>query len=247
MSANKPYTIEICAASLASAQAAFDAGADRIELCSALSVGGLTPSYALLAAVRNTIPIPVHVLVRPREGDFLYSDAEFKMMQNEILQIKSMGFAGVVFGLLKADASIDEERTAALAALARPMKTTFHRAFDFVKEPAVALQKLIDLGFDYLLTSGLESTAVLGLKQIKSLVAQANNQIQIIPAAGINENNIIEIAKESQAINFHCSLSETVPSKMEYGSSLDLGFHLMESSSERIIKFKNALDQYYHA
>lgn len=247
MSTNKPYTIEICSASLASAQAAFEAGADRIELCSALSVGGLTPSYALLDAVRNTIPIPVHVLIRPREGDFLYSDAEFKMMQNEILQIKSMGFAGVVFGLLNADASIDEERTAALVALARPMKITFHRAFDFVKEPAIALQKLIDLGFDYLLTSGLESTAMLGLAQINSLVAQANNQIQIIPAAGINENNIIEIAKETKAINFHCSLSEAVPSKMEHSTSLDLGFQLMESSSERITKLKNALAQYYHA
>ncbi len=247
MSANKPFTIEICAASLASAQAAYQAGADRIELCSALSVGGLTPSYALLDAVRNTIPIPVHVLVRPREGDFLYSDEEYKMMQTEILHIKSMGFAGVVFGLLNADASIDEERTAALAALARPMKITFHRAFDFVKEPTVALQKLIDLGFDYLLTSGLESTAMLGLAQIKSLVAQANNQIQIIPASGINENNILEIAKESQAINFHCSLSEAVPSKMEHPNMLDLGFHLMESSAERITNLKNALANYHHA
>ena len=243
----KNILLEICAANFASAQAASLAGADRIELCSALAVGGLTPSHALLEAVQHAFAIPVHVLVRPREGDFLYSDAEFQIMQEEILKIKQMGFAGVVFGILNADASIDEKRCAALVALAKPMQLTFHRAFDFVLQANVALEKLIELGFDYVLTSGLKSTAELGLTQLTDLVAQANNRIQIIPAAGINESNVASIIQTTKANIIHCSLSEEVPSKMQVDNGSNLIFVNAESSEKKIRAVKKIITTISHA
>ena len=243
----KNILLEICAANFASAQAASLAGADRIELCSALAVGGLTPSHALLEAVQHAFAIPVHVLVRPREGDFLYSDAEFKIMQEEILKIKQMGFAGVVFGILNADATIDEKRCAALVAMAKPMQLTFHRAFDFVLQANVALEKLIELGFDYVLTSGLKSTAELGLTQLTDLVAQANNRIQIIPAAGINESNVASIIQTTKANIIHCSLSEEVPSKMQVDNGSNLIFVNAESSEKKIRAVKKIIANISHA
>ena len=239
--------LEICAANFASAQAASLAGADRIELCSALAVGGLTPSHALLEAVQHAFAIPVHVLVRPREGDFLYSDAEFQIMQAEILKIKQMGFAGVVFGILNPDATIDEKRCATLVALAKPMQITFHRAFDFVTQANVALEKLIELGFDYVLSSGLKTTAVLGLTQLTALVAQANNRIQIIPAAGINESNISSIIQTTKANIIHCSLSEEVPSKMQVDNGSNLIFVNAESSEKKIRAVKKIIANISHA
>ena len=239
--------LEICAANFASAQAASLAGADRIELCSALAVGGLTPSHALLEAVQHAFAIPVHVLVRPREGDFLYSDAEFQIMQAEILKIKQMGFAGVVFGILNPDATIDEKRCATLVALAKPMQITFHRAFDFVTQANVALEKLIELGFDYVLSSGLKTTAVLGLTQLTALVAQANNRIQIIPAAGINESNIASIIQTTKANIIHCSLSEEVPSKMQVDNGSNLIFDNAESSEKKIRAVKKIIANISHA
>jgi copper homeostasis protein len=239
--------LEICAANFASAQAASLAGADRIELCSALAVGGLTPSHALLEAVQHAFAIPVHVLVRPREGDFLYSDAEFQIMQAEILKIKQMGFAGVVFGILNPDATIDEKRCATLVALAKPMQITFHRAFDFVTQANVALEKLIELGFDYVLSSGLKTTAVLGLTQLTALVAQANNRIQIIPAAGINESNIASIIQTTKANIIHCSLSEEVPSKMQVDNGSNLIFVNAESSEKKIRAVKKIIANISHA
>jgi copper homeostasis protein len=239
--------LEICAANFASAQAASLAGADRIELCSALAVGGLTPSHALLEAVQHAFAIPVHVLVRPREGDFLYSDAEFQIMQAEILKIKKMGFAGVVFGILNPDATIDEKRCATLVALAKPMQITFHRAFDFVTQANVALEKLIELGFDYVLSSGLKTTAVLGLTQLTALVAQANNRIQIIPAAGINESNIASIIQTTKANIIHCSLSEEVPSKMQVDNGSNLIFVNAESSEKKIRAVKKIIANISHA
>ena len=243
----KNILLEICAANFASAQAASLAGADRIELCSALAVGGLTPSHALLEAVQHAFAIPVHVLVRPREGDFLYSDAEFKIMQEEILKIKQMGFAGVVFGILNADATIDEKRCAALVAMAKPMQLTFHRAFDFVAQANVALEKLIELGFDYVLSSGLKTTAVLGLTQLTDLVAQANNRIQIIPAAGINESNVASIIQTTKANIIHCSLSEEVPSKMQVDNGSNLIFVNAESSEKKIRAVKKIITTISHA
>ena len=243
----KNILLEICAANFASAQAASLAGADRIELCSALAVGGLTPSHALLEAVQHAFAIPVHVLVRPREGDFLYTDAEFQIMQEEILKIKQMGFAGVVFGILNSDATIDEKRCATLVAMAKPMQLTFHRAFDFVAQANVALEKLIELGFDYVLSSGLKNTAVLGLTQLTDLVAQANNRIQIIPAAGINESNVASIIQTTKANIIHCSLSEEVPSKMQVDNGSNLIFVNAESSEKKIRAVKKIITTISHA
>jgi copper homeostasis protein len=189
----------------------------------------------------------VHVLVRPREGDFLYSDAEFQIMQAEILKIKQMGFAGVVFGILNPDATIDEKRCATLVALAKPMQITFHRAFDFVTQASVALEKLIELGFDYVLSSGLKTTAVLGLTQLTALVAQANNRIQIIPAAGINESNIASIIQTTKANIIHCSLSEEVPSKMQVDNGSNLIFVNAESSEKKIRAVKKIIANISHA
>ena len=181
---------EVCANSYQSAINAQKGGADRIELCTELGVGGITPSHGLLKKVMSTLNIPVNVLIRPRSGNFCYNKAEFDTIKTDIGFCKSLGCAGIVSGVLHPDLTLNIERTKELIELARPMTFTFHRAFDCVQNPLKTLQQLIDLGADTILTSGQEKTAIKGIDLLNEMKALANGNIMILPGGGINEKNI---------------------------------------------------------
>jgi copper homeostasis protein len=195
------------------------AGADRIELCSSLSEGGTTPGYGTIISVRNNLTIGLNVIIRPRGSDFLYTDSEFDIMRRDIEVCGEAGADGVVFGILLKDGYIDVERTSRLIESARPMKVTFHRAFDMCQYPGRGLEDIITAGADILLTSGQKRDASEGSELIGSLVKQADNRIIIMPGCGINESNIESIAKTTGATNFHLSGRKVIDSEMIYRKS----------------------------
>lgn len=215
---NLKFELEICANSVTSAIAAQSGGATRIEFCQNLEAGGTTPSPGQLRLVREKLWIEVHVLIRPRLGDFLYSDIEFEEMKADIRFCKEIGCDGVVIGVLKADGSVDVDRTKELVGIAAPMFVTFHRAFDVASDAKQALSDIIDAGCRRLLTSGMQNTAEQGLGLIKQLVEWGGNRIVIMPGAGINAQNIGYLAKESGAHAFHTSAKECVSSQMSYSN-----------------------------
>ncbi len=181
--------VEVCANSLESALVAVRAGADRIELCSELAVGGLTPSYGLLKAVKEQVSIPVHVLIRPRSGDFTYSANELNMMITDIELCVELGFDGIVSGVLLNDFSLDVAQTQKLKSAAGNLKFTFHRAFDWVKNPLEALEQLDAMQMDYVLSSGQQKLAPLGIELLSELKKKSKT-VQIMPGSGVNANNI---------------------------------------------------------
>lgn len=211
--------LEICANSSFSALQAELGGASRVELCQNLENGGTTPSYAQIKLARAALSIGLHVLVRPRAGDFLYSDAEFQEMLTDITFCKEQNCDGVVVGILNADGSIDMERNAVLVAHAKPMTVVFHRAFDRCKDPVQALQDIISLGFDRILTSGLRDTAVQGRDLIRSLIEKADNRIEIMPGSGVNEDNMIALLDHTKAKSIHSSAKTVISSKMSFHNS----------------------------
>ena len=180
--------VEVCCNSLESALNAQKAGADRIELCSELGVGGITPSYGLLKAVSERISIPVRVLIRPRGGDFTYSDEEFEVMKIDVAICNDMGFEGIVSGVLKKDFTLDVERTKQLMEIGKERSFTFHRAFDWVKDPYETLGQLDGLGVDYILTSGQRKSAVEGIHLLNELRQKARHSV-IMPGGGIRIEN----------------------------------------------------------
>jgi len=182
--------LEICANSYQSAKNAQDAGAHRIELCQELSVGGITPSYGLLKQVIEELQIPIFVLIRPRGGNFVYTDDEFKVMKQNIQLCKDMGCQGIVSGILKEDKAIDVKRTKELVELSYPLEFTFHRAFDEVENPKGTLEQLVDLGIERVLTSGQQSAAEKGVELLKMLNQIANGRITILAGGGINATNL---------------------------------------------------------
>ena len=198
--------LEICANSYQSAKNAQEAGAHRIELCQELSVGGITPSYGLLKKVIEELDIPVFVLIRPRSGNFVYSDDEFQIMKTDIQLCKDLGCKGIVSGVLKPDNKLDVERTKVLIELSKPLPFTFHRAFDEVNNPKESLEQLIDLGVDRVLTSGQESSAEKGLELIQELHRISNNRIMILAGGGIN-SKYVELFKEADLSEIHASAS----------------------------------------
>ena len=212
------YRFEVAVDSLESALIAQECGADRVEFCADLASGGITPSLGAVQLALERLQIPVHAMIRPRRGDFLYSDAEFEAMQRDIELVKAAGAHGVVFGILLADGRIDSKRSRQLAGLARPLSVTFHRAFDMCRDPRAALSQLIDMGLDTLLTSGQADTAAEGIPLIAELVARAAGRIEIMPGAGINAGNISRIAEATGAQTFHFSGKQTVAGPMEYRS-----------------------------
>ena len=181
--------LEICAPNYQSAQNAQDAGAHRIELCSELSLGGLTPSYGLLKQVTENTKIPVFVLIRPRSGNFTYTNTEFEIMKQDIKISKNLGCKGIVSGILNTNNTLDLERTKALVELSKPLEFTFHRAFDLVPNPKKTLEQLIDLGVERVLTSGQQPKAINGIELLKKLNQQAENRITILAGSGINSEN----------------------------------------------------------
>ncbi len=212
----KRLILEACVDNIESAINAQKSGADRIELCSALLEGGLTPSLGLIKAAKAELDIPIHVLIRPRRGDFLYSPREINIMKEDIDFCRNLGIDGVVFGVLNADASINIEANKELLGYCTGMKTTFHRAFDMLSESSVALEQLIDLGFDKILTSGQVCSAEQAGDSLKSLVVQADNRISIIAAGGINTANIVKIVNQTGVGEVHASARAQSQSKMLY-------------------------------
>lgn len=196
--------LEICANSYQSAINAQVAGADRIELCTDLSVGGLTPSVKLLKQVLNALIIPVFVLIRPRSGNFCYSNAEFKTMIEDIQRFKDLGCHGIVSGILKSDNTLDVERTKVLIEHSKPLPFTCHRAFDDVPNPMKALDQLIAIGVDRLLSSGQETSAELGLELLKRLKEKADGNLIILPGGGINPIHA-KLFKEAGFKELHAS------------------------------------------
>jgi copper homeostasis protein len=197
--------LEVAANSVASALAAEAGGAARVELCSALELGGLTPSHAAIAMAQERLGIPVHVLIRPRAGDFVFDDLEFEVMQRDMETCKSLGCAGVVIGVLSVEADVDVPRCRALMQAAHGLSVTFHRAFDFTRDPERALDAIIALGCDRLLTSGQAADALIGAPLIRKLIGQAQDRITIMPGGGITAQNIAAIAQATGAGEFHAS------------------------------------------
>lgn len=194
---------EICAVNIQSALAAQAAGAQRIELCSALDVGGLTPSIGLVRAVIRAIDIPVHVLIRPREGDFCYTDQELDIMLEDIQQCRHAGAAGVVVGALTPDGRLDLPKMKAMKEVAKELPVTCHRAYDFTLDPAEALEQLIDLGFVRVLSSGQADNAFEGRYRLKEWVDQAADRIAVMPGGGITAGNILSVMTFTGAKDVH--------------------------------------------
>lgn len=210
------YKLEICTNSVASCIEAQNGGAYRVELCAAIPEGGTTPSYGEISVAREMLDIKLNVIIRPRSGDFLYSEIEHKTMLKDIEIAKSLGADGVVFGCLTADGDVDIERNKELLDAAGDMDTTFHRAFDKCRNPFEALEDIIKLGFNRILTSGQQPKADKGIPLLKELVEKADNRIIIMPGSGITEDNISHIASETGASEFHLSARTPVKSKMKY-------------------------------
>jgi copper homeostasis protein len=207
----KTILLEISVESLEAAAAAERGGADRIELCSDLSTGGLTPQTALLRAVRQQIQIPIFVMTRPRAGDFVYSSSEFAQMKESIAAARDAGADGLVLGILKPDRTVDIDRTCELVELAQPLPVTFHRAFDECPDLSQALEDVVRTGASRILTSGGAPTALEGAANIEMIVTAAGERVTIVPGAGINAANILQVAAATQAEEFHSGLSSVLP------------------------------------
>lgn len=211
--------LEICAGSVESAIAARDGGAQRIELCAALEVGGVTPSAGLIAEARKIDGLTLNVIIRPRGGDFLYNEYEAACMEQDIRTCKQLGVDGVVIGALTADGDIDTVLCKRLIAAAKSMSITFHRAFDMCRDPKKALEELIAMGCDRVLTSGQAATAEAGIPLLKELVQQAGRRIIIMPGCGVNSNNAAAILSATGATEIHASARKSVGSGMKFRHS----------------------------
>jgi copper homeostasis protein len=206
--------LEICVDSIESALNAQSAGASRVEYCDNLIEGGTTPSYGSIVAARNNLTIGLHVIIRPRGGDFLYSGIEYDIMRRDIEMCGECGVDGIVTGILLEGGNIDVDRTARLFEFAHPMSATFHRAFDLCNDPVRGLEDVIDTGAERLLTSGLRNSARDGIEMIRSLVVQAADRIIIMPGGGIDESNVATIVTATKVSEIHLTARSPVDSGM---------------------------------
>ena len=207
---------EICVDSAAAVRAARQAGADRVELCAALIEGGITPSRGMILQARKVSGIGLHVMIRPRGGDFLFDDDEMAIMRSDIEAAKEERADGVVIGLLTREGEIDAVRSRELIALARPLSVTFHRAFDMAREPLAALETLIGLGVDRVLTSGQEATVLEGLPLIGELMRRAGSRIVVMPGGGITARNVERIVAALKPKEIHFACLDPTPSDMQF-------------------------------
>lgn len=233
--------VEICVDSVESAIAAAKGGAKRIELCSALSEGGVTPSAGLINAVRAAVTIDLFVIIRPRGGDFVYSEHEFAVMRRDILEAKTRNADGVVLGILTESGEIDIPRMQKLIELARPLGVTFHRAFDLSRDLDRALEDVIACGADRILTSGGKPDALKGLARIAELQKKARGRIAIMPGGGIRVSNVRNLARKTGVHEVHTSLSRTVEESAELASDQN-GPKCYRVLEPDVRAFKAALD-----
>jgi copper homeostasis protein len=219
--------LEICVDSVESAIAAEAGGAQRVELCSGLIEGGITPSLGLIRAVRTRIDIGVHVMIRPRGGDFFYSDEELEVMREDIVLVSELGVEAVVFGLLTAQGEIDVEQTRVLVELARPMGVTFHRAIDMTPDVVRSLEDVIATGADRVLTSGGKQTAAQGARQIRAMLDAAKGRIAVMAGGSIRADNALQLAQATGVEEFHSAVRSNLPSPLSYQAQ---GIHLGDTS-----------------
>lgn len=227
-----PAKLEIAANSLASALAAQDGGASRIELCSALELGGLTPSPGQVALVREKLSIPVHVLIRPRAGDFAYSEEEHATMLADIAHCAEIGCDGVVVGALTADGDVDVARCQELVSAAGRLDCTFHRAIDVCRDSTAALEAVIGLGFNRILSSGGAASVMEGSANLRRLIEQAAGRIEIMPGAGVHAGNIAALMAATGAREFHASAKRELPPRMRFTPADTLGMAGGETRSD---------------
>jgi copper homeostasis protein len=210
------YIIEIATADFITTRSAVEGGADRIELCAALTDGGTTPSAGMIKKCREAFDVELFPIIRPRGGDFLYSDEEYEIMLSDIKIARDLGCQGVVIGMLDAVGRIDVRRTSIMVELAYPMEVSFHRAFDRCLDPHLAMEQLIEIGCQRILTSGQQPGAPEGAELIAQLVRDANDRIIIMPGSGVRKENIKMLAQRTGAVEFHSSLRGRQRSKMEF-------------------------------
>jgi len=208
--------LEVIAFNIESCVLAEQSGAHRIELCDNPGEGGTTPSIGMIKAARKKTSIDLFPIIRPRGGDFLYSDDEFDIMKADIFQCKKIGCDGVVIGLLNEDGTVNKNRTSQLVNLAYPMSVTFHRAFDRANDPFKAMEDIIECRCERILTSGQQPTAMEGIELISALIKQAEERIIIMPGSGLRAENIVSMAQQSGAVEFHSSARKTIDSKMSF-------------------------------
>lgn len=197
--------LEIACFNLESALIAQENGADRIELCADMAVGGTTPDFKTVQQARENLTIDLYVMIRPRGGDFVYTDTEFQQMQADITALKAFNIDGFVFGILKEDQTINYEQNKLLVDLAKPFPCTFHRAFDEVENAFEALEDIINCGFKTILTSGQKPNVIEGMHRLAELVKAADNRIVIMPGGGLRSTNIKTIQQKTQAVFYHSS------------------------------------------
>lgn len=212
---NKPI-LEVCAGSLASALAAQEGGASRVELCDNLYEGGTTPSIGTIELARLKLSIKLHVIIRPRGGDFLYTDLEYVIIKRDVERCRNARVDGVVIGFLTPEGRVDIDRTREIVELSRPMTVTFHRAFDMSRDPFEALEDLKIAGVDRILTSGQKNLAPDGADLIARLIRQSSGKVVIMPGGGLNEVNIADFAEQVHAKEYHATLRRVVESRMEF-------------------------------
>lgn len=237
--------LEVCVDSFSSILTAKEAGANRIELCSSLNLGGLTPSYGLMQQARNIKGLEIFVMIRPRSGDFLFDEYEFETMKNDIEVVKRIGFDGIVTGVLKSDGRIDIERMQELVELASPLKVVLHRAFDRAKDLMADINLLIEMGICRILTSGQQPNAVLGANFIANLQKEFGDKITIMPGCGVSHLNVEELYQKTKCTNFHLSGRMKVESKMNYRDSLNVeSEYILEKADFELIKsMREVLDR----
>lgn len=243
--------IEICLDSVASAVAAQEGGADRVELCDNLLEGGTTPSEGMIRVTRKRIDIGLQVIVRPRGGDFVYTDDEYAIIEADIRRAKELGADGVVFGILRPDGSVDTERNGRLREIAHPMNATFHRAFDVTLDPRAALESILELGFDRVLTSGQASTVWEGIHLIRDLVEIAGERIVIMPGGDLREDTLRRCRDETGAREFHMAVDKPVRSASTFQRIVPMGGALRPpetvnhvTDSNRVRQGRNALTSF---
>lgn len=235
------FILEVCTGSMRSALAAQSGGADRIELCDNLPLGGTTPSFGMISQCKKRLNIPVFPIIRPRDGDFIYTKAEFEVMKEDVTCCLELGCEGIVFGILNLDGSIDMESCARLIALARPMQVSFHRAFDRCIDLEKGLEDIIELGFDRVLTSGGDLYAINGIQKLKSLVQQAGSRIIVMPGSGITDLNISEIALTTGANEFHSTAKKLFTSGIDSVNAQP--FQSYETDPGNVSRLKQILAQ----
>lgn len=241
--------LEVCVDTAEGAIAAEQGGATRIELCGNLIIGGTSPSASLLQIVKEKVNIPIHAMIRPRFGDFCYTDLEFEEMKRQVISMKENKADGIVVGILKPDGSLDQDRMQTLIDLAKPMDVVLHRAFDVCKDPFEALEMAKELGITTILTSGQKQTALEGTDLLKKLVEKADGQIDIMPGGGINADNIEKIIEKTNAKSYHMSGRSQKESPMIYrkeGVSMGLPilseYVVFETDKKKINKAKKLME-----